>query len=197
MKAWHLLLWLVLLALIGSALYVVNQKQSMGKREKQSTMTLTSSVFEHGGKIPSKYTCDGENLSPPLTISGIPEGAQSLVLIMDDPDIPQVFKEQRGIDSFDHLVAYNIPTNTIEVGEGNLIGEVGFNGKGEKAYTGPCPPTEYKPTEHRYFFKLYALSGALSFEHVPTKAEVEQAMSDIILEQAELVGLYDRANKQN
>ena len=159
-----------------------------------TSLTLTSSAFTHGGTIPEMYTCDGVNINPPLTISGIPEGTKSLALIVDDPDIPQVFKDQRGIDSFDHWTVYNLPPDTTEILEGSVVGSVGLNsrGEGESAYTGPCPPTEYEPTEHRYFFKLYALSGTLNFIKAPTKAEVEQAINGMVIQQAELVGLYDR-----
>lgn len=190
MKTLYVLLGIAFLLL--ATLYVINQQEDISK---QTMLTLTSSAFTHNSSIPEKYSCDAENISPPLSITGIPEGTQSLVLIMDDPDIPQVFKDQRGIDSFDHWVAYNISPETTEIKEGIVNMSSGLNGRGKEGYTGPCPPTEYEPTEHRYIFKLYALSGALNFIKTPTKEEVEKAIDGMIIEQTELVGLYDRAGK--
>ncbi|MFQ5541112.1 MAG: YbhB/YbcL family Raf kinase inhibitor-like protein [Candidatus Paceibacteria bacterium] len=159
----------------------------------EQKLTLTSSAFADGGAIPTRYTCDGENISPPLSISNVPEGTKTLVLVMDDPDIPQVFKDERGIDSFDHWVMYSIDPDTAELAEGATHGAEGLNGSGNAGYTGPCPPTEYEPTEHRYIFKLYALKGSLQFVKAPTKAEVLAALSGMKLGEAMLVGTYDRA----
>jgi len=153
------------------------------------TLSLTSSVFEHDGLLPQKYTCDGEKISPPLTISGVPKEAQSLVLIMDDPDIPQEAKDRLGVEIIDHWVVYNIPTDTVEIEEAShSFGSLGLNRLKEPEYLLPCPPDK----EHRYFFKLYALSGSLNFIKAPTKAEVESAIEGMIIEQAELVGRYNR-----
>jgi len=155
---------------------------------------LSSSAFENGGMIPEKYTCDGERLlNPPLQISGVPEGAKSLVLLVNDPDIPQVFKDERGIDAFDHWVVYAIPPETTEIPEGASLGASGLNGAGNSGYTGPCPPTEYEPTTHRYIFKLYALDGTLNFIKEPTLAEVKTAIESMVVAETELVGTYDRS----
>ncbi|MDO8752063.1 MAG: YbhB/YbcL family Raf kinase inhibitor-like protein, partial [Candidatus Wolfebacteria bacterium] len=111
-------------------------------------MKLTSSAFLHNGKIPAKYTCDGEDMNPPLAISGIPEGAKSLVLIMDDPDVP---KNLRADGMWVHWVVFNIPPDVKDIAEG--VEPAGVHGKGtsgDLAYQGPCPPDR----EHRYFFKL-------------------------------------------
>lgn len=160
-----------------------------------STLKLTSSAFEHEGSIPSKYTCDGDRtVSPPLSISGVPAEAKSLVLLMDDPDVPKV-KKSDGM--FDHWTLYNIPSppvgGTIEIPEnGPVPGDVGANTSGQLAYTGPCPPKEYEPSEHRYFFKLYALDTELALPTGATKAEVEQAMEGHIIDQTQLMGRYKR-----
>lgn len=160
---------------------------------KKDMLHLSSSAFENNEPIPSKYTCDEERtMNPPLSLSGVPAGTHSLVLIMDDPDIPQVFKDERGIDSFDHWVMYGIDPKTSGIGEGEVPGKLGLNGRGEEGYTGPCPPPEYEPTKHRYIFKLYALKGSLQFQESPTKAEVLAAMSGMILDEATLIGTYDR-----
>lgn len=155
-------------------------------------LTLTSSAFEDKGTIPARYTCDGNNSVPPLSIGGVPEGVQSLVLVMDDPDIPQAIKEQNDIETFDHWVLYNIPPETIEIADGQTLGQEGVNSAGSVGYTGPCPPAQYEPTEHRYVFRLYALKGELDFTKAPTLQEVETAAQEMAIEQTELVGRYRR-----
>ena len=161
------------------------------------TLTLQSSAFENGATIPSKYTCDGDRtLSPPLSISGIPEGTISFALIMDDPDVP---KARRPEGVFDHWVVYDIlpPVGggVLQIPEGAMIGTVGLNGAGEAAYTGPCPPSEFEPAEHRYFFKLYALSGTLNFAKAPTKQELLDAIEGQVVENVALMGRYKRNAK--
>lgn len=158
----------------------------------EPSFSLTSPAFEPGALIPSKYTCDGENVSPPLAISGVPGGTQSLVLLMDDPDIPKTVKEERGIEVFDHWVVFNIPPETAEVPEGEEVGTLGLNGVGAPAYTGPCPPPQFEPKEHRYIFRVYALKDLLSFATVPTKLQVQDAIAPLLLGQVELIGRYAR-----
>jgi len=157
-------------------------------------LTLTSPAFVDGGFIPAKYTCDGEEVNPPLKISGVPKEADSLVLVMDDPDIPSAVKEKNGIDKFNHWVLYNLPPDTTEIPEG-IKGETGLNTTGAAAYIGPCPPPQYEPTEHRYVFRLYAIKGKLNFIKTPTLDEVETAAKSAALAEAELVGRYGRARK--
>ncbi len=159
-------------------------------------MKLTSSVFSDGEMIPSKYTCDGDNVNPPLSISGVPEGVESLVLVMDDSDIPNEIKEKMGIEKFNHWSVYNLPSDTTEIGEGDVAGIAGLHTRGEAAYTGPCPPTEYEPTTHRYIFRLYALAGQLNFITAPTLDEIETATQGMMLEKAELTGLYSRVTEE-
>jgi Raf kinase inhibitor-like YbhB/YbcL family protein len=154
-------------------------------------MKLTSSAFEKGASIPAKYSCDGDRfLSPPLTISGVPKKAQSLVLIMDDPDVPKEFIPS-GI--FVHWVSFNIPPETKEIPEGMKIGVLGVNGRGEIQYTGPCPPPDREPKAHRYVFKLFALDTPLTLSEGATKEDVETAMGGHVLAHAELIGMYSRA----
>ena len=156
-------------------------------------LSLTSSAFEHNGTIPSAYICDGDReLSPPLTVSGVPEGTESLALIMDDPDIPQAVKEARGIDVFDHWVLYNIPPETTEISEDATIGTAGLNSAGSERYIGPCPPPQYEPREHRYVFTLYALNGSPAFDKPPTKRHVVDALTPHLIAKAELIGRYAR-----
>ena len=154
-----------------------------------STLTLSTPSFAGGGIIPAKYTCDGEQINPPLSISGVPAGTLSLALIMDDPDVPKALKPD-GV--FDHWVLFNIPPETKEIASGVTVGEPGVNGSGKNQYAGPCPPPQYEPSTHRYFFKLYALDITLPLQVGATKTQVEKAMETHILAEAQLVGTYKR-----
>lgn len=144
-------------------------------------MKLTT-VFEHNGRIPSEYTCDGQDLAPQLTISDVPENAKSLVLIVDDPDAPS--------GTWVHWLLYNIPTNTTVINANNLPIEAkqGMTDFGRASWGGPCPPSG----THRYFFKLYAIDTILDLPEGATKTQLEQAIQDHIIEKAELIGLYKR-----
>lgn len=140
------------------------------------------SVFVQGEKIPSKYTCDGQNIAPELVISDVPKEAKSLVLIVDDPDAP--------IGNFVHWVLYNIPPNTAQIisqkiPQGSIEGRTSF---GSIGYGGPCPPSG----SHRYFFKLYAVDKTLDLPSGATKAQVENAIKESIIEKSELMGVYSR-----
>lgn len=154
------------------------------------SFSITSPVFENGASIPSYFTCDGANLSPRFLISGVPDSAKSLALIMDDPDVPRVLRPD-GV--FDHWILFNIPPKTAEIAEGTTVGTAGKNGAGSNRYTGPCPPPEYEPSEHRYFFRLYALDMELSLQEGAVKSDVLKAMEGHVIGQAELIGKYKKA----
>lgn len=144
-------------------------------------MKLSSPDFENGGKIPSECTCDGDDTSPALRISEVPGGTQSLVLIMDDPDAP--------VGTFDHWVVWNIPPTTTHIPKGaEPEGVQGITSFGKEGYGGPCPPSG----SHRYFFKLYALDSTLDLSEGSTKGDVEQTMEGHVLDEAELMGTYER-----
>lgn len=150
-------------------------------------MQLTSVAFDHEGSIPSKYTCDGQNINPPLTIDGVPEVAKSLVLIMDDPDVPVNVRED---GMWDHWVVFNISPTIRQIAEGKEpLGRHGRGTGGGTAYQGPCPPDR----EHRYFFKLYALDTELDLPEGIDKVSMEKAMAGHVLDQAVLMGRYDRS----
>jgi len=152
-------------------------------------MKLTSPAFQDNGKIPSKYTCDSQNISPPLVISDVPKTAKALVLIMDDPDIPAFVKEKFNIQVWDHWIVFNIPPVITRISEGeNPVGISGKNTGGKNAYGGPCPPDR----EHRYIFKLYAIDKPLALKEGSTKAEVEKAMQSHIFAETKLIGRYER-----
>ncbi len=143
-------------------------------------MKITSSAFENREQIPGKYTCNGENINPPLKFSEVPGEAKSLVLIIDDPDAPG--------GTWIHWIVYNISPNLREVGENSIPddGEEGTTTFGKPGYGGPCPPSGV----HRYFFKLYALDKTLSLEKNPDKETILRNMQGAIIAQAELIGLY-------
>ena len=150
--------------------------------EDQISLTVSSSAFIDGGEIPIQYTCDGENISPPLSWSGVPVDAQSLAMIADDPDAP--------VGTFVHWVLYDLPPDVNSLSEGIVgVGTEGVNSFGETGYGAPCPP---KGSTHRYFFKLYALDKPLNLDSGATKDDVEQSMKGHILVQGELMGKYGR-----
>ena len=153
-------------------------------------MKLTSPVFEHEDFIPEKYTCEGDNVNPPLVIEFPPEGVKSFAIIMDDPDVPL---EVRPEQMWDHWIVFNIPADTFEIAENSNPGVKGKGSYDHFNYGGPCPPPQYSPTTHRYFFKLYALDTVLELEEGATKKEVEEAMIGHILEQTALMGKFDRS----
>jgi Raf kinase inhibitor-like YbhB/YbcL family protein len=154
-----------------------------------SSLILSSSAFQPDGSIPSQYTCDGDHTPPPLSIGGAPEGTQSFALIVEDPDVPMQIKSD---GKFLHWVLFNIPASTTEIGPTGSVGVSGLNGSGEEGYTGPCPPKEYEPSEHRYIFSLYALDSELSLKAGATRDEVVQAMEGHIIAEAQLIGRYKK-----
>lgn len=139
---------------------------------------IRSLVFENNKQIPEKYTCDGDDINPPLMIEGTPKGTKTLALIMDDPDCPS--------GTFDHWVIWNIPPFTSEIKEDSTVGTEGLNSGGRRGYYGPCPPSG----THRYFFKLYALDCELNLNPKSRKKDVEKAFIGHILAENELIGLY-------
>ena len=181
----------VLVIVIGA--WAINKNTTLVPDTSKSmtgTLTLSSSAFEHEGMIPAKYTCDGDSVPPPLSWANAPEGTKSFALLMDDPDIPQIFKDRNGIDSFDHWTLFNISPTTTEILTGGTAGVRGVSGAGKNEYVGPCPPREYEPSEHRYFFRLYALDIQLPLEEGATKQEVLATMEGHVIAQAELIGTY-------
>jgi Raf kinase inhibitor-like YbhB/YbcL family protein len=153
-------------------------------------LSIRSSAFEHQGAIPEKYSCQGDDISPPLEWSGVPESAQSLALIVDDPDAPDPAAPKR---VWVHWVVYNLPPSEAglpeNVGKAPAGARDGVNDWGRKGYGGPCPPIG----RHRYFHKLYALDTMLSDVGSGTKAELEKAMEGHILARGELIGTYQKA----
>jgi Raf kinase inhibitor-like YbhB/YbcL family protein len=141
-----------------------------------------STVFQHEGNIPSKNTCDGEGINPPLKINDIPEETETLALIMEDPDAPG--------GTFDHWLVWNIsPKNSIL--ENSNPGISGTNSAGKTGYHGPCPPSG----SHRYYFNFYALDTTLDLEAGAGKKALETAMQSHIIAKGAIMGRYQRRNK--
>jgi len=155
--------------------------------EEAMAFQIKSTAFEHGGNIPKKYTCDGADVSPPLSWTSPPEATKSLALICDDPDAP--------MGTWVHWVLFGLPPNTRELLEGVSTQEIlpdgskqGTTDFGRVGYGGPCPPSG----THRYYFKLYALNANPDLRPGLTKEELLKAIEKNILAQAELMGRYQR-----
>lgn len=155
--------------------------------ETSQPMQIQSSVFEAEGTIPPKYTCDGQNVSPPLSWDDPPAETQSLALIADDPDAPS--------GTFVHWIIFNMPADVRSLSEGlptgNTLASGGLQGQndfGQIGFGGPCPPNG----THRYFFKLYALDTDLDLQPGASKADVVTALNGHIIGHAELIGTYSR-----
>ncbi len=182
-----------LVAIALGAICQPHEKVWAGNREDHVVkITIVSTAFSAHGTIPAKYTCDGADVSPPLSWSGLPAGTRSLALIMDDPDAPDPAAPKM---TWVHWVLYNIPPGTTMLPEAVKTGELpggtreGLNDWHRTGYGGPCPPVG----RHRYFHKLYALDTVLPDLDRPTKAVLEKAMRGHILAQQELVGTYQRS----
>jgi len=155
-------------------------------------LAIASPAFEPGASIPEPYTCDGADAAPPLGWTGVPAGTRSFALIVDDPDAPDPAAPKR---TYVHWVLYDIPGSITGLGPEVAAGDLpdgtreGLNDWDRTGYGGPCPPIG----RHRYFFKLYALDVELGDRGALTKAELLDAMEGHVLEQAELVGTYERS----
>jgi len=147
--------------------------------EGRAKMKVTSPAFGNNDFIPKKYTCQGDDVNPPLAIENVPVDAKSLALIVDDPDAP--------VGTWVHWVVFDIPIMD-KIDEKSIPGKQGINDFGKKNYGGPCPPSGI----HRYFFKIYALDTNLTLREGVTKSELEGAMKGHIVGNAELVGLYKK-----
>ncbi len=158
------------------------------EKARKDQMQLTSTAFAEGAAIPAKHTCDAKDVSPPLKWAGLPAGAKSLALIVDDPDAP--------VGTWVHWVLYDVPVTMTELAEDVAKSQYaaggakqGLNDFGRLGYGGPCPP---HGKAHRYFFKLYALDAVLDLKPGLTKRDLERAMEKHILARTQLMGTYQR-----
>jgi Raf kinase inhibitor-like YbhB/YbcL family protein len=175
----------LIVTILTIILIMVYTYQNIGKGEEKKEnqiggISLTSPAFEHGGNIPIKYTCDGDDISPPLSFSNLPNGTKSLVIILDDPDA------SGGI--WAHWIVFNIPADITgfkeDVGPRYYMGK---NSWGNNDYSGPCPPIG---EEHRCYFRLYALDTDLNLFDGASRQEIDDAMTGHILGQTSLMGKY-------
>jgi Raf kinase inhibitor-like YbhB/YbcL family protein len=175
----------------GAAAMLATALLLPAKEGAAMSFTLTSPAFVHGNGIPATYTCDGDDTSPPLFWSGIPSGAKSLALIVDDPDAPDPAAPQR---TWVHWVMYNLPAGSSGLKQGVAASDLpagtreGVNDWHRTGYGGPCPPVG----RHRYIHKLYALDIVLPDLGKPNKAKLEKAMEGHVIGKAELIGTYQR-----
>lgn len=174
-----------------TVLAIANVWSVQAKGGGKVSLVLQSSAFMHNMEMPTEYTCEGANISPPLEWHGVPETAKSLVLICDDPDAPDPAKPLR---VWVHWLLYNLPATSsglpAAVSEKQLPAGVlpGTNDRGMTGYHGPCPPIG----RHRYFFKLYALDTVLPDLKEPKKADLLTAMKGHIIAETELIGTYQK-----
>lgn len=165
---------------------------SSSTAKSAAPLTLTSTAFSAQGEIPRRHTCEGEDVSPALSWSGVPEGAKSLVLIVDDPDAPDPKAPKM---TWVHWVLYNLPPSTTSLAEAARElpsgTREGLNDWKRTGWGGPCPPIG----RHRYFFKLYALDRALPDLGHPNKARLEKEMEGHVVAKGELVGTYEKKGK--
>jgi len=176
---------------LGLSLVVALLSLSVAAQEDEMDLTLASTAFPPGGEISREYTCEGGDISPPLTWTGIPSGTQSLVLIVDDPDAPDPAAPRM---TWVHWVLYDLPPDATSLPEDTARYGLppgtreGLNDWKRPGYGGPCPPIG----RHRYFHKLYALDVLLGDLGRPTKADLEAAMESHVLASAELIGTYQK-----
>lgn len=169
----------LLLAILTIVLAACSSNQNLDQNSPH--LNLTSSDFKDGKRIPTKYTCEGLDMSPPLEISNVPVNTKSLTIIMEDPDADG--------GSWIHWIVFNVPSNTKNITAGQQPeGNAGINSFNTLVYGGPCPPTK----EHRYFFKLYALDKTLNLEEGASKEQVISEMKGHILAQTTLTGRYKK-----
>ena len=176
----------LILALVAAIVVLACEAQDRDADAKEATVfELTSTAFPEGDAIPVKYTCEGQDVSPPLAWSGVPVGTKSLALIVDDPDAPDPAAPKL---TWVHWVVYNIPPDAEAAKELPAGALRGSNDWKRTGYGGPCPPIG----RHRYFHKLYALDAVLPDLGAPSKAELEDAMAGHVLAQTELIGTYQK-----
>ena len=172
---------IIQIILIISIFLIFNNKGSSGGIIVVDKLELTSNAFEYNNLIPSKYTCDGEDINPSLKIGDIPFRTKSLVLIVYDPDAPG--------GTWTHWIVINIDPKIGEIAENSVPGTELMNNFQRTSYSGPCPPSG----EHMYIFKVYALNTKLELDSSADKKAVENAMQNHVLAQAEFIGLYEKS----
>ena len=146
-------------------------------------LLVSSPAFENEGDIPAKYTCEGEDINPQLTVDNIPENTKTLAIIVEDPDAPK--------GTFDHWLVWNVPPESI-IEENRIPGISGTNGAGKTGYYGPCPPSG----THRYYFHVFALDSSLDLQGGIDKKTLQNAMDSHIVAKGTLMGRYKKAGEK-
>lgn len=185
MKHWATLLFVIVLLVAGCTAPGTGGEATTvadGAVQQQGDLSLSSPVFSDGGPIPDRYTCDGEDIHPQLSIGGVPAGAETLVVIVDDPDAPS--------GTFTHWTVWGIAPDRTNIAAGADVGVDGTNGFGNVGYDGPCPP---RGGEHRYRFKLFALDSTLDIAAGADRATLEAAMEGHVIAATQLTGTYARS----
>lgn len=173
---------IVLILVLAATGFCCGKGMPQRDEEAGMTMKIVSPSFKNNENMPVKFTCDGLDINPPLEIENLPEGTKSLALIVEDPDAPMKI--------WAHWVVYDIPP-CGHIDENSVPGKQGVNDAGGRDYHGPCPPSG----THRYYFKIYALNKLLGLNEGISKGDLEKAMQGSILSSAELIGLYNRGQK--
>ena len=178
----NILVFMVVAGMVITGLSDVSIAKSKTPPPKKEFFKLTSPAFKAGTTIPVKYPCDGENVLPPLHLSGVPESAKSLAIVVEDPDVKRKL--------FTHLISWNIDPKTQHIEENNLPEGtiVASNVLGKTASGGPCPPAG----QHRYFFSAYAWDTAINMPEKSKRKDVEKLMKGHIIGQSTLMGTYER-----
>jgi Raf kinase inhibitor-like YbhB/YbcL family protein len=176
------------LVFLATAFCRGNERATTNEGRSNMALKISSPAFAEGQTIPTKHTCDGDDVSPPLRLDGVPPGAKTVALICDDPDAPG--------GTWVHWVLYNVPASVSELSEGIPTRDVipigakqGMNDFGRIGYGGPCPP---RGSSHHYFFRLYALDAELSLKARATKKDLTEVMRGHILAEGQLMGTYKR-----
>ncbi len=188
---WRSAVWDIKWLIPGLCLFILSQGVSMAESKNVTTIEVISSAFAQGTEIPALYTCEGEDSSPPLRWKGVPENADVLVLIVDDPDAPDPEAPKM---TWVHWLVYNLPAQLTALNPGTVSIDLpagakeGINSWNRKAFGGPCPPIG----RHRYFFKMYALDAALTGLDSPDKEALLAAMKGHITGYGELMGTYQK-----
>ena len=185
MKKWLILIVIILTVVLGAITYHSAQgpkPEKSSERKAEKVLKVTSPAFNGGELIPRKYTCQGENVNPPLAIENIPNEIKSLVLMMDDPDAP--------VGTFTHWLVWNIDPQTRNFLENTTPngGVSGTNSAGKNGYTGPCPPFG----THRYIFKIFALDNILNLPPGAKRSQLETAMENHLLGSGQLMAKYSK-----
>lgn len=176
----------IILIIIGLAVFWILSKPQTNITSQnlnfKNMIKVSSTAFYHNDFIPQKYSCDGEDINPPIKIENVPVEAKSLVLIVDDPDAP--------MGTWNHWLMWNIDPQINEIQENSVPGGavLGTNDFGKLEYGGPCPPSGV----HRYFFRVFALDTMLNLPVGAKRSELEKAMENHLIDQGELMGKYQR-----